>query len=550
MKNNLTNNLILSGIMVCLMIFLDANSLFAASAVLSWDSSTTSADGSQLNDLAGYKVYYGTESGNYSGSIDVGNVVTYQVNNLSPGATYYFVATAYDTTGNESQYSAEINKTFPGSDTAYPVISGVQASGITDSSVTVSWTTDEASDTKVQYGTTSFYGTTTALDSSMVTSHSQSISGLAASTLYHYRVISSDAAGNEKVTDDFTFTTAALPEPVDYYCDSDNDGYAGTSIDGSCISAGCEPAGCQITPGSDCNDSNALINPGADDSGCNGIDEDCDGVADDDYVSQTVQCGEGECASTGLLICDNGQIEDNCTAKAPPEETEATCDDGLDNDCDGSTDSVDADCYIPDADGDGYAEDIDCDDNDAAVNPGATDVCGNGIDEDCSGADEACSMSDNDGDGYTEDVDCDDSEAVINPGAVEDCTDGVDNDCDGLIDMADPSALNCPLECEDFDMDGYSVDGGDCGPAECDDSNPYINPGAVEICDDGIDNDCDGLTDCGEDPDCDTASVCDSICYPEKEICDDEIDNDCDGTIDCDDFSCRRSSFCSSIYLR
>ena len=92
MKNNLTNNLILSGIMVCLMIFLDANSLFAASAVLSWDSSTTSADGSQLNDLAGYKVYYGTESGNYSGSIDVGNVVTYQVNNLSPGATYYFVA--------------------------------------------------------------------------------------------------------------------------------------------------------------------------------------------------------------------------------------------------------------------------------------------------------------------------------------------------------------------------------------------------------------------------------------------------------------------------
>ena len=75
----------LSWIMVCLMIFLGVNSLFAESAVLSWTPPTTNANGMQLNDLAGYKVYYGTGPGNYSESIDVGNVVTYQVNNLLPG---------------------------------------------------------------------------------------------------------------------------------------------------------------------------------------------------------------------------------------------------------------------------------------------------------------------------------------------------------------------------------------------------------------------------------------------------------------------------------
>ena len=150
MKSNLNNKFVLSGIILCLMIFFGVNTLFAASAVLSWDSPTTNADGTLLNDLAGYKIYYGTGSGNYSESIDAGNVVTYEVDNLSAGATYYLAITAYDTADNESQYSDEISKVVSGSDTAPPVISGVQASSITETAATVSWTTGEASDTKVQ----------------------------------------------------------------------------------------------------------------------------------------------------------------------------------------------------------------------------------------------------------------------------------------------------------------------------------------------------------------------------------------------------------------
>jgi len=56
-------------------------------------------------------------------------------------------------------------------------------------------------------------------------------------------------------------------------------------------------------------------------------------------------------------------------------------------------------------------------------------------------------------------------------------------------------------QCTDNDGDGYYAEGGECGPADCNDSNPGINPGAAEICNDGVDNDCDGYTDCS-DNDC------------------------------------------------
>ncbi len=101
-------------------------------------------------------------------------------------------------------------------------------------------------------------------------------------------------------------------------------------------------------------------------------------------------------------------------------------------------------------------------------------------------------LSDNDGDGYTTAIDCNDNDPAINPGAAEDCTDGIDNDCDDLVDTQDPDALNCPLICTDDDADGYAVEGGSCGPVDCDDLNPAINPGACDIKRDGIDQDCNG----------------------------------------------------------
>jgi parallel beta-helix repeat protein len=94
-------------------------------------------------------------------------------------------------------------------DTTAPVISGVAASGITASGASVTWTTNENSDSQVDYGTSTSYGTSTALNTSLVTAHAASLSGLAAGTLYHYRVKSRDAAGNLAASADFTFTTAA-----------------------------------------------------------------------------------------------------------------------------------------------------------------------------------------------------------------------------------------------------------------------------------------------------------------------------------------------------
>ena len=77
-------------------------------SILLWSAPTKNEDGTRLGDLAGYKVYYGTESGNYKVSYDIKNVKAYNINTLTAGH-YYFVVTAYDTSGNESKYSEEIS---------------------------------------------------------------------------------------------------------------------------------------------------------------------------------------------------------------------------------------------------------------------------------------------------------------------------------------------------------------------------------------------------------------------------------------------------------
>ncbi len=92
-------------------------------------------------------------------------------------------------------------------DTTPPVITGVASSGITSSAATIAWTTNEVADTQVEYGTTTSYGSSTPLNAALVTSHSVNLGGLTTSTVYHYRVMSRDAAGNLTTSADFTFTT-------------------------------------------------------------------------------------------------------------------------------------------------------------------------------------------------------------------------------------------------------------------------------------------------------------------------------------------------------
>ncbi len=125
-----------------------------------------------------------------------------------------------------------------------------------------------------------------------------------------------------------------IQESFDYYCDDDSDGYIDMSLDGTCIGTGCVPSGCQTTPGDDCNDNSSLVYPGAPDIICDGIDNNCNGVADDGYVPTNTTCGIGACVSVGQITCQSGLTIDTCTPGTPQTEV---CD-GIDNNCDGLID--------------------------------------------------------------------------------------------------------------------------------------------------------------------------------------------------------------------
>jgi len=121
--------------------------------------------------------------------------------------------------------------------------------------------------------------------------------------------------------------------------------------------------------------------------------------------------------------------------------------------------------------------------------------------------------TDEDGDGYCAEIDdCNDAVAAINPGATEVCEDGVDNDCDGVDDTC--------VNCTDDDGDGYCAEDDDC-----DDSNPFINPGALEVCGNSVDENCDSVAEecptCGEvGTPCDVNADCCSLrCHPRRKTC-------------------------------
>jgi hypothetical protein len=206
-------------------------------------------------------------------------------------------------------------------------------------------------------------------------------------------------------------------------------------------------------------------------------------VGDDSSKSDTDKDADGYTETQG--DCDDTDASIYPGAKE-------VCDDGIDQDCTGADSACTPDPDDTDDDKDGYTENQgDCDDNDADIHPGADDICEDGIDQDCNGEDMSCCTPDpndcdDDKDGYTENQgDCDDTKAEIYPGAEEVCDDGIDQDCSG----ADMTCAPDPDDTDD-DKDGYTENQGDCN-----DNDAAIHPGANDICDDGIDQDCSG-TDC------------------------------------------------------
>ncbi len=195
---------------------------FASDATLAWNAVSSA-------ELAGYKLYYGTVSGSYGTSIVVGNSTSYTISGLQAGTTYYIAITAYDSALKESPFSAEITATTP--QTA-PSISNVQNTLLTSNSATISWNTNLASDSNVDYGLDTSYGLT-ASNSSNVTSHIGNLANLNASTQYHYRVRSKTSTGVQSASADFTLTTLTAADttpPVITGIASSSITYSGAAI--------------------------------------------------------------------------------------------------------------------------------------------------------------------------------------------------------------------------------------------------------------------------------------------------------------------------------
>ncbi len=127
---------------------------------------------------------------------------------------YTFKVYANDTVGNMGVSEVRAVTVEAGEDTTPPVITSVASSGITTTSATITWTTDESSDSLVKYGTTSGTYPHTISNASDVASHSISLTGLSAGTTYYYVVNSTDPSGNSAESSEHSFTTESITNVI------------------------------------------------------------------------------------------------------------------------------------------------------------------------------------------------------------------------------------------------------------------------------------------------------------------------------------------------
>jgi hypothetical protein len=171
------------------------------SAIITWMTNTPANSQVEYGTTTSYGKFTGLDS-----TLATSHAVT--VSPLAPRTPYHVRARSIDAAGNLG-LSSDLTFTTVSAESPM-VLSAISVFISTSTSATINWSTSIPSNSQVDYGTTTSYGSSTTLDPAMVVWHSATLNALASNTLYHYRVKSVDGEGDQVVSSDLTFTTAAF----------------------------------------------------------------------------------------------------------------------------------------------------------------------------------------------------------------------------------------------------------------------------------------------------------------------------------------------------